>query len=110
VVRHLPFCKKIGNSADKGRELQMLKPLFVSLMLFMAGSLSAAAGGSPQQSDEAGNPGPPWTRRPSIERAGPGGRAAGAAAVGTTKATTHSATEELDKLMDKKIRGICRGC
>jgi len=88
----------------------MLRPLFVSLMLLVAGSLSAAAGGSPQRSDEAGNPGPPWTRRPSIERAGPGGAAAGAAAVGTTKATTRSATEDLDKLMDKKIRGICRGC
>jgi hypothetical protein len=85
----------------------MLRPLFVSLMFLVAGSLSAAAGGSPQQSDEAGNPGPPWTRRPSIERAGLGG---GAAAVSTTKATTRNATEDPDKLLDKKIRSICRGC
>ena len=84
----------------------MLRPLFVSLMLLMAGSLSAAAGGSPQQSDEAGNPGPPWTRRPSIERAG----LSGSAAVSTTKATTRNATEDSDKLLDKKIRSICRGC
>jgi len=88
----------------------MLRPLFVSLMFLVAGSLSAAAGGSPQQSDEAGNPGPPWTRRPSIERAGLGGRAVGAAAVSPTKATTRNATEDPDKLLDKKIRSICRGC
>ena len=88
----------------------MLRPLSVSLMLLVAGSLSAAAGGSPQQSDEAGNPGPPWTRRPSIERAGLGGGAVGAAAVSTTKATTRNATEDPDKLLDKKIRSICRGC
>jgi len=85
----------------------MLRPLSVSLMFLVAGSLSAAAGGSPQQSDEAGNPGPPWTRRPSIERAGLGG---GATAVSTTKATTRNATEDSDKLLDKKIRSICRGC
>ena len=84
----------------------MLRPLSVSLMLLVAGSLSAAAGGSPQQSDEAGNPGPPWTRRPSIERAGLGGRAV---AVSTTKPTTRNA-EDPDKLLDKKIRNICRGC
>ena len=88
----------------------MLRPLSISLMLLVAGSLSAAAGGSPQQSDEAGNPGPPWTRRPSIERAGLGGRDLGSAAVSTTKATTRNATENPDKLLDKKIRSICRGC
>jgi hypothetical protein len=88
----------------------MLRPLSILLMLLVAGSLSAAAGGSPQQSDEAGNPGPSWTRRPSIERAGLGGRGLGSAAVSTTKATTRNATENPDKLLDKKIRSICRGC
>jgi hypothetical protein len=83
--------------------------LVPSLVLAQRGA-DSAAGGSPSRPDEAGNPGPPWTRRPSIERVGLGGRAVGAAAVSTTKATTRNATEELDKLMDKKIRGICRGC
>jgi hypothetical protein len=89
------------------------------LVLAQRGADSAAAG-SPSWPDEAGNPGPPWTRRPTIERAGPGGRAEGAPVAGTSKATTRSATEDpdrpsrsdflMDKLLEKKMRSICRGC
>jgi hypothetical protein len=80
-----------------------------NLVLAQRGAGSAAAG-SPSWPDEAGNPGPPWTRRPTIERAGLGGRAEGAPVASTTKATTRSATEDLDKLLEKKMRSICRGC
>ena len=69
-----------------------------------------AAGGSSSARDASDRPGPLWTRRPSAERPVSGIRSKAAAAAPKTEATTAGMAEDEDKLLDRKIRSICRGC
>lgn len=70
---------------------------------------SLAAGGSSSSRDASDSPGPLWTRRSSVERPVPAQPKA-AAIVTRTEAIKADTVQDEDKLLDKKIRSICRGC
>jgi hypothetical protein len=65
-----------------------------------------AAGGSFSSREASDSPGPLWTRRSSVDRPQP----KAAAAVTKSQAINADAAQDDDKLIDKKIRSICRGC
>jgi hypothetical protein len=102
-----------------------MKPLWATITLIIAsllvpnfvlaqpGARSAESSGARRSSSSSlgSNPGPPWTRRPSIERAAGLARPAAIAPVTTTEMTRSEMTEDAEnRLLDKKIRSICRGC
>lgn len=71
---------------------------------------SLAAGGSSSARDASDSPGPLWTRRSSVERPVPAVQRKAAAIVNKTEAIKADTSHDEDKLLDKKIRSICRGC
>jgi len=71
---------------------------------------SLAAGGSSSSRDASDSPGPLWTRRSSVERPVPAVQPKAAAIVTRTEAIKADTVQDEDKLLDKKIRSICRGC
>jgi hypothetical protein len=71
---------------------------------------SLAAGASSYSRDASDSPGPLWTRRSSVERPVPAVQPKAAATVIKTEAVKAGTVQDEDKLLDKKIRSICRGC
>lgn len=78
---------------------------------FVLAQPGARSAGRSSSSSLGTNPGPPWTMRPSIERAAGLARPAAIAPVTTTEMTRSEMTEDAEnRLLDKKIKSICRGC
>jgi len=71
---------------------------------------SLATGGSSSSRDATDSSGPLWTRRSSVERPSPAVQPKATATVTKTEAIKAGTVQDEDKWLDKKIRGICRGC
>lgn len=70
---------------------------------------NSIAGGSSSSREANDSPGPLWTRRSSVDRPVPAVQPE-AAAVAKSEARKAGTAQDEDKLLDKKIRSICRGC